>query len=122
MFNSIGVLFLFPLSYFLISNYEIQGAAWSWLVFNLVYFIVGPFLMHKRVRSIFDFKKFLETTLGFSFIGFMAFWTTGVVFSGLDFWIVTLFALIIYLFIVSCIKVQFLSPVVEIVNVIWKKK
>lgn len=47
--NVFGSMFLLPLMYLVVNQYGIAGAGFTWLAFNLLYYLITPHFMHRRL-------------------------------------------------------------------------
>jgi len=47
--NVIGSIFLLPMMYVVIDRIGIPGAGITWLIFNLLYYLIAPHIMHRRI-------------------------------------------------------------------------
>lgn len=63
--NAISIALLLPLMYLLIERFGIAGAGVSWALFNTVYFLLIPHVMHKYVLPGNAKRWFLQDTLPF---------------------------------------------------------
>ncbi|MEW6083517.1 MAG: oligosaccharide flippase family protein [Chloroflexota bacterium] len=71
--NFINLIVLAPIMYFLISRYGVAGAGISWALFNLLYFLVVPHVMHRHVLPNEKVSWFLKDTLFLIFLGTLPF-------------------------------------------------
>jgi len=65
--NAISIALLLPLMYVLIQNFGIAGAGVSWALFNTVYFLLIPHIMHRSILPGHAKRWFLRDTLPFLF-------------------------------------------------------
>jgi len=63
--NAISIALLLPLMYVLIQRYGIAGAGVSWALFNVVYFLLIPHVMHRLLLRGHAKKWFLQDNLPF---------------------------------------------------------
>jgi O-antigen/teichoic acid export membrane protein len=73
IFNSAAVIILFPIMFFLIRSYGIQGAGIGWVVFNLGYYLIIPHWMHKSILPTHKWRWYFYDTFLFIVIGWFLF-------------------------------------------------
>lgn len=56
--NLIALIFIAPLIYFNVTRFGIEGGAYAWLTFNVIYFFVFPIVLHRIVLKGF-YREFL---------------------------------------------------------------
>lgn len=66
--NGLGLLCLGPATYFLVKAYGMTGAATAWLIFNVIYYLVAPAALARKIPEL-NLKRFyLEDTLPFGLL------------------------------------------------------
>lgn len=68
MNNAISVVLLLPFMYLLIQRFGIAGAGLCWAIFNTIYFLLIPHVMHRYVLPGHARQWFLRDTLPFIFV------------------------------------------------------
>lgn len=63
--NVIGSTFLLPLMYLMVNQYGIAGAGFAWLAFNLLYYLITPHFMHRRLLPGHKWGWIFKDTLAF---------------------------------------------------------
>jgi O-antigen/teichoic acid export membrane protein len=63
--NVLGSLFLLPFMYLVIERFGIAGAGITWLIFNLLYYLIAPHVMHRRILPGHQTKWIFKDTLSF---------------------------------------------------------
>jgi O-antigen/teichoic acid export membrane protein len=71
--NSVNLVLFAPVTYFLIDRYGLNGAGLSWLIFNVIYFMVVPHLMHRSILSGHKRQWIFKDNLFFCVISFAVF-------------------------------------------------
>jgi O-antigen/teichoic acid export membrane protein len=71
--NAINLVILAPLMYFLISRYGVSGAGISWALFNLLYYLIVPHIMHRHILPSEKTGWFLKDTLPLILLGSLPF-------------------------------------------------
>lgn len=69
--NIFGFVFLLPLMYFIISHFGLAGAGITWLIFNVLYYLVVPHIMHSQVLPGEKVKWIFKDTLAFMFLAWL---------------------------------------------------
>lgn len=67
--NAVNLIVLAPIMYFLISQYGVAGAGISWALFNLLYYLIVPHVMHRYILPGEKTSWFLMDTLSLMFLG-----------------------------------------------------
>lgn len=63
--NVVGSTLLLPLMYMVVNQYGIAGAGFTWLAFNLLYYIITPHFMHRRLLPGHKWIWIFKDTLAF---------------------------------------------------------
>lgn len=73
--NAINLVFIGPMMYFLIAKYHLVGAGIAWLIFNVLYYLIVPHIMHRQILQREKLSWFFRDTLSFMLLGFLPFGT-----------------------------------------------
>lgn len=71
--NAINLIVLAPLMYFLISRYGVSGAGITWALFNILYYLIVPHIMHRYILPKEKLSWFLRDTLFLALLGVLPF-------------------------------------------------
>lgn len=63
--NSVGAIVLVPMSFLAVRHWGLAGAAYAWLVFNVLYYAIVPHLLFKRILPGHVTRWYLRDTLPF---------------------------------------------------------
>jgi len=69
--NSINLVVLAPIMVFLISHYGVTGAGISWALFNILYYLIVPHVMHRHILPGEKAGWFLKDTLSLILLGIL---------------------------------------------------
>ncbi len=72
--NFINLVVLAPVMFLLISRYGMAGAGISWALFNVLYYLIIPHIMHRYILPNEKTIWFLKDTLLLMVLGFLPFW------------------------------------------------
>lgn len=82
--NSVNFCLFTPVAYFLIDRYGLNGAGLSWLIFNVVYFMAVPHLMHRKILKGHKIQWIFKDNLSFCAISFSIFGCVFMLFQHTD--------------------------------------
>lgn len=85
--NAINLVVLAPLMYFLINHYGVAGAGIAWLIFNILYYLIVPHIMHGYVLHAEKKAWYLKDTLLFIVLSLVTFGVVYLVQSSAHGWL-----------------------------------
>jgi O-antigen/teichoic acid export membrane protein len=71
--NAINLIVLVPLMYFLINRYGVAGAGIAWLIFNVLYYLIVPHVMHSYILPKEKVRWYFQDTAPFMVLGLLVF-------------------------------------------------
>ncbi|HRJ57263.1 MAG TPA: oligosaccharide flippase family protein [Anaerolineales bacterium] len=71
--NVVNLAVLGPFMYFLIDRYEVAGAGITWGLFNLIYYLTVPQIMHRYILPGEKCRWYFQDTFFFVILGFLPF-------------------------------------------------
>jgi O-antigen/teichoic acid export membrane protein len=119
--NLTGVLVLAPMSAYLITHYGILGAGYSWVVFNLGYFLIVPHFIHRRTLPGHLKSWYLKDILPFILLGLVLFPPAAWISSHWAHPWARLCALGATILIYGIIGVQWCPPAKQIMEAAWSR-